>query len=70
MFQTAPTGRTPLGSDLNNNPQPVLRDRSNKTAMERYKTPPPSERSHHRLILNNEDVARGLEAVGECRNWA
>ena len=37
--------------------------------MERYKTPPPSERSHHRLVLNNEDEARGAEVVGECRNW-
>ena len=39
MFQTAPTGRTPLGSDPNNYPQPALRDRSNKTAMERCKKP-------------------------------
>ena len=69
-FQTAPTGRTLLGSNPNNYPQPVLHDRSNNTAMERYKTPPPSERSHHRLVLNNEDEARGLEVVGESRNWA
>jgi len=37
VFQTAPTWRTPLGSDPNSYPQPVLRDRSNKTAMERCK---------------------------------
>ncbi len=43
MFQTAPTGRTPLGSDPNNYPQPVLRDHSNKTAMKRCKTAPPDE---------------------------
>ena len=43
MFQTAPTGRTPLCSDPNNYPQPVLRDHSNKTAMKRCKTAPPDE---------------------------
>lgn len=37
--------------------------------MKRCKPPPPSERSHHRLALNNEDEARDLEVVGECRNW-
>ena len=49
-FQTAPTGRTPLGSDPNNYPQPVLHDRSNNTAMERYKTPPNEESVGHIFV--------------------
>ncbi|UER55568.1 formate--tetrahydrofolate ligase [Kineosporiaceae bacterium SCSIO 59966] len=38
-MQTAPTGRTPLGSDRDTYLQPVLRDRGNKTATERCKNP-------------------------------
>ena len=39
QIQTAPTGRTPLGSDRDTYLQPVLRDRGNKTATERCKNP-------------------------------
>ena len=38
-IQTAPTGRTSLGSDRDTYLQPVLRDRGNKTATERCKNP-------------------------------
>lgn len=40
------------------------------TTIPRPRPRPPSERSHHRLVLNNEDETRGLEVVDECRNWA
>ncbi|WP_396123339.1 helix-turn-helix domain-containing protein [Brachybacterium sp. p3-SID957] len=58
-MQTAPTGRTPLGSDRDTYLQPVLRDRGNKTATERCKNPAtkrtkPQEHPSQNLFRNRE----------------
>ena len=55
---------TPLGSDRDTYLQPVLRDRGNKTATERCKTPPPSERSHSPMVTREATQHPNLKALG------